>query len=234
MKLSPTAGAVAAPFAIAPLMHRKSGRRLDPGCIYPYDLGLRPRYLLRGGDPEDGMSDELQELHEHAEHAHHNPSMAPVSLTMAVLAVFVAVVSLLGHRSHTEEVVLQAKSSDQWAYYQAKNIRQHEDELFADLSAAVASKDAAQLDQFREKSTQEAERYKKDKEEIQGEAKKLEGEVAMERRRADRYDLAEVFLEIGLVITSITLLSERRIFWHLGIFLAVVGVAVAVAGAMVH
>ena len=172
----------------------------------------------------------LQELHEHAEHAHHNPSMAPVSLTMAVLAVFVAVVSLLGHRSHTEEVVLQAKSSDQWAYYQAKNIRQHEDELFADLSAAVASKDAAQLDQFREKSTQEAERYKKDKEEIQGEAKKLEGEVAMERRRADRYDLAEVFLEIGLVITSITLLSERRIFWHLGIFLAVVGVAVAVAG----
>jgi hypothetical protein len=153
---------------------------------------------------------------------------------MAVLAVFVAVVSLLGHRSHTEEVVLQAKSSDQWAYYQAKNIRQHEDELFADLSAAVASKDAAQLDQFREKSTQEAERYKKDKEEIQGEAKKLEGEVAMERRRADRYDLAEVFLEIGLVITSITLLSERRIFWHLGIFLAVVGVAVAVAGAMVH
>jgi hypothetical protein len=207
---------------------------LDPSWVYPYDLGLRPRYLLRGGDPEDGMTDELQELHEHAEHAQHNPSLAPVSLTMAVLAVFVAVVSLLGHRSHTEEVVLQAKSSDQWAYYQAKNIRQHEDELFADLSAAVASKDGAQLDQFRQKSVQEAERYKKDKEEIQGEARKLEGEVAMERSRADRYDLAEVFLEIGLVITSITLLSGRRIFWHLGIFLGAVGVVVAVTGAMVH
>jgi hypothetical protein len=56
----------------------------------------------------------------------------------------------------------------------------------------------------------------------------------MERRRADRYDLAEVFLEIGLVITSITLLSGRRIFWHLGIVLSVVGVVVAVMGAMVH
>src|SRR5256885_11282082 len=75
-------------------------------------------------------ADELQELQENAEHAHHNPSMAPVSLTMAVFAVLVAVASLLGHRAHTEEVVLQAKSSDQWAYYQAKNIRQHEDELF--------------------------------------------------------------------------------------------------------
>ena len=58
------------------------------------------------------MSEELTELQEHAEHAKHDPSLAPVSLTMAVLAVLVAVVTLLGHRAHTEEVVLQAKSSD--------------------------------------------------------------------------------------------------------------------------
>ena len=179
-------------------------------------------------------SDEIQELQEHAEHARENPSLAPVSLTMAVLAVLVAVVSLLGHRAHTEEVVLQAKSSDQWAYYQAKNIRQHEDELFADLSSAVASKDSGVMDKFREKSSQEAERYKHEKTDIQDEARKLGLEVAMERKRADRYDLAEVFLEIGLVITSITLLSGRRIFWHLGIVLSVVGVVVAVRGAITH
>ena len=34
--------------------------------------------------------DELQELQEHAEHAKHDPSMTPISLTMAVLAVVVA------------------------------------------------------------------------------------------------------------------------------------------------
>jgi hypothetical protein len=43
-----------------------------------------------------------------------------------------------------------------------------------------------------------------------------------------------VFLEIGLVITSITLLSGKRIFWYLGIALTVVGVVVAAMGAMVH
>jgi hypothetical protein len=180
------------------------------------------------------MSDELQELQEHAEHAHNDPSLAPVSLTMAVLAVVVAVVSLLGHRAHTEEVVLQAKSSDQWAYYQAKNIREHEDELFADFAAVVGSSDAGAMAKFREKSAQEGERYKHEKGEIQDEARKLEREVAMERSRADRYDLAEVFLEIGLVITSITLLSGRRIFWHLGIVLGVVGVVAAVLGAVLH
>jgi hypothetical protein len=178
-------------------------------------------------------ADELQELQEHAEHAHHNPSLAPVSLTMAILAVLVAVVSLLGHRAHTEEVVLQAKSSDQWSYYQAKNIREHEDIIFSDMAGLLATNDAAAITTAREKYSQEAERYKHDKEEIQKRAQDLEHEVATERSRADRYDLAEVFLEIGLVVTSITLLSGRRIFWHLGIVLSVVGVVVAVA-AVVH
>jgi Domain of unknown function (DUF4337) len=180
------------------------------------------------------MPDEAQELREHAEKAREDKSLAAVSLTMAVLAVFVAVVSLLGHRAHTEEVVLQAKSSDQWAYYQAKNIREHEDQLFSDLAAVVASNDAAAMTKFREKSEQEAERYKHDKEGIQEDARKLEQEVAKERNRADLFDLAEVFLEIGLVVTSITLLSGRRVFWQLGIVLSVVGVVVAVMGLIVR
>ena len=179
-------------------------------------------------------ADELHELQESAEHGHHDPSLAPVSLTMAVLAVLVAVVSLLGHRAHTEEVVLQARSSDQWAYYQAKNIRQHEDELFSGMAGVVNGKDAEGMAKFQEKYSQEAERYKQDKEKIQEGARELEREVGTERKRADRYDLAEVFLEIGLVITSITLLSGRRIFWHLGILMGVVGIAVAITGAVVH
>jgi Domain of unknown function (DUF4337) len=179
-------------------------------------------------------ADELQELQENAQHAHHDPSLAPVSLTMAVLAVLVAVVSLLGHRAHTEEVVLQAKSSDQWSYYQAKNIRQHEDELFSGMAAVVNGNDAGAVAKFREKYSQEAERYKQEKEKIQEDARELEREVVTERKRADRYDLAEVFLEIGLVITSITLLSGRRIFWHLGIVVSVIGIAVAITGAVVH
>ena len=90
------------------------------------------------------------------------------------------------------------------------------------------------MDKFRDKYTQDGERYKQEKSEIQDEARKLETEVAMERNRADRYDLAEVFLEIGLVITSITLLSGRRIFWYLGMLFGVVGVVVAATGALIH
>jgi len=179
-------------------------------------------------------SEELQELKEHAEHAAHDPSLAPVSLTMAILAVLVAVVSLLGHRAHTEEVLLQAKASDQWAYYQAKNIRAHNDRLFAALTAVANSSNPEALAKVREDFQKESDRYQEEQNEIQKEARALEAEVATERRRADRYDLGEVFLEIGLVVTSITLLSGRRVFWHAGLLMGVIGSVMALVGFIVH
>src|ERR1700758_4559551 len=173
------------------------------------------------------MTEELTELQEHAEHAKGDPKLAPVSVTMAILAVLVAIVTLLGHRAHTEEVVLQATASDQWAYYQAKNIRRHEDEIVADVTAVQPTTDAASLAKVRDKYSTEAARYKDDQKGIEDKAREMEAEVATERNRADRFDLAEVFLEVGLVITSITLLSGRKFFWMLGVLLGVIGIGLA-------
>jgi len=179
-------------------------------------------------------SEELHELHEHAEHAKHNPSLAPVSVTMAILAVLVAIVSLLGHRAATEAVLNQAKASDQWAYFQAKNIRGHEDKLFANLTTIVPASNAEALAKMREDYLAEAERYKDDQKEIESEARKLEQEVVLEHKRADRFDLGEVFLEIALVITSITLLSAKRLFWQFGLLLGTIGMVVATTGFLVR
>lgn len=180
------------------------------------------------------MSEEMEELQEHAERAKQNRELAPVSVTMAILAVLVAVAGLLGHRAHTEEVVLQAKASDQWAYYQAKNIRQHLDQLFPDLTSVQSTSDASTLAKLREKYSQEAFRYQNEQRDLEAEARKLEAEVATERNRADRFDLAEVFLEVGLVITSITLLSGRRIYWGVGVMFGLAGVITAATGFLVR
>ena len=180
------------------------------------------------------MSTELQELHEHAEHGAHNPSLAPVSLSMAILSVLVALVTLLGFRSHTEEVTLQGKANDKWAYYQAKDIRLHMDKALADLEGFVATTDAAKAAQAREANLAEAERYRKQVDELQSEAKQLDEETGREGRRGDRYDYGEIFLEVALVVTSITLLSGRRMFWHAGIVLGVIGVVVACTVVLIH
>lgn len=180
------------------------------------------------------MKKEVHEMHEHAEHAKHDPSLVPVTFTMAVLAVFVAVVSLLGHRTHTHELLLQNKATDQWAFFQAKNIRRHSYEQFLDLLSINEAKDQKRVSELREKYSKEVERYRGEQKEIEAEARRLEQEVDVARREADRFDLGEVLLEAALVVTSIALLTQRRIFWRAGVLLGAAGLAVAFTGFWVH
>ena len=95
-------------------------------------------------------------------------------------------------------------------------------------------KDSPQVVKVKEKYSHEIERYDDQKQEIQSEARKYEKEVALEQRKADRFDLGEVLLEAGLVITSMTLITGRRAFWKLGVASATAGVAVAVTGLLVR
>jgi hypothetical protein len=180
------------------------------------------------------MPDELSELQENAEQGRENPSLAPISVTMAILAVCVAIVSLLGHRAHTEELLLQNRATDQWAYYQAKNIRRHNYEMGVDLLSMAEFKDKVQADKVREKYQKEAERYTKEQAEIEEQAKDLEKESALAQRKANRFDLGEVFLEIALVISSLSLLSRKRFYWFLGIASGIVGLSVAATGFLLH
>lgn len=180
------------------------------------------------------MPDEINELKEHAEEGAHEPSLAPVTLTMAVLAVLVAAVTLLGHRAHTEEVILQTRSADQWAYYQAKEIRRRNYELFLDELSVFALQSSQQADTIKEKYAKEIERYKEELKDIEAEANKAEAEVKVEEARADRYDLSEVLLEAALVISSITLLTRKKLFWHFGIVLALTGIVIGITGWLIH
>src|SRR6202453_2562167 len=113
------------------------------------------------------MPDEIGELKEHAEEGAHEPSLAPVTLTIAILAA----VTLRGHRAHTEEVLLQARAADQWAYFQAKEIRRRSYELFLDELSIFSLQDSAHADAIKEKYAKEVERYSEELKDIQAEAK---------------------------------------------------------------
>lgn len=180
------------------------------------------------------MPEELHELHEHAEEGAHAPSLAPVTVTMAILAVLVAALSLLGHRAHTEELLLQTQATDQWAFYQAKDIRRRSYELFLDELSVFSLQSSDEVQKVKEKYTKEVERYREQQKDIEAEAKKAEDEVNVQRRRADRFDLGEVMLEAALVICSITLLTRKRIFWIGGTLLGIAGLAIGSAGLAIH
>jgi chromosome segregation ATPase len=177
--------------------------------------------------------EELNELEEHAETAHEDRGMAPVSLTMAIVAVLVATTSLLGHRAHTEEILLQNKTTDQWAYYQAKNLRLNNLQALNDVLSALEGKNE-KAEQVQKRFEGNIEKYSEEKKEIQDKAHEFEAELQHETQRANRFDLGEVFLEISLVVTSITLLTGRKHYWMLGMVLAAVGMITAATVLLLH
>jgi hypothetical protein len=174
------------------------------------------------------------ELHEGHNPDRDNPLIFSVSITISIMAVLVATVTLLGHRAHTEELLRQSQAADRWAQYQAKSVRLHEAQGFSDVVKLVASLDKEKGEQLREKYSKEVEHYQSDKEDISKEAKDLEAERDLAGRKADRFDGGEALLEIGLVICSITLLTNRRIFWYGGVLVGALGVALALTGFFLH
>ena len=179
----------------------------------------------------------MNELEGHGGHGgehSNNPLVLPVSITISILAVLVAVATLFGHRAHTEELLLQAKASDQWAYYQAKNIRLRELQSLADLLGVVAVDNKDKATEIREKYLNEIERYGGDKEDISKDAKTLEDERDLYQRRADHFDAGEGILEFGLIICSLTLLTNEKFFWFTGILIGLIGVVVVLTGFLVR
>ena len=171
-------------------------------------------------------ANEAQELAEQEEKAREN-NLKPVSFTMAVLAVLVAIVTVMGHRTHTGAVLAQAKASDQWNLYQAKKIRQNDTELATDLLSALAVRDPAAGKKLADGYNSHEAKWTEDLKEEQQEAEALESEVRLAERRANRFDLGEALLEIGLVVSSITLLTRLRSYWYLGLAFGIAGVVVA-------
>ena len=103
------------------------------------------------------VEEELQEQMEKA----HDPFEKHVAGSMAILAAGLAIVSVLGHLATTEEIVNQAKASDQWAYYQAKSIRRYESEIARDILAALAAIQDGRVSEERWQIHERGRRYPK-------------------------------------------------------------------------
>jgi hypothetical protein len=175
------------------------------------------------------MSD-IEELHERAEQGAADARLASVTVSMAILAVFVAAVSLMGERIHANEVLAQSKAADQWAQYQAKVIRERSYEVFLDQLDVFALQNPAHAVDVRKKYNREIDRYNGESKDLQNQANSSEATVATLDRRSNWFDFSDVLLEASLVICSITLLTQKRGYWYFGLLGAAAGILIAAAG----
>jgi hypothetical protein len=167
-----------------------------------------------------GMA-EHEEVEEHVHHAK-EPFDKLVAGTMAGVAALLAIVSVFGQHFTTEKLLRQQQSSDQWSFYQAKNIRHYVADATADLLKQIKG-DPKSI----EKYAKDSGRYEKDMEVIKKQAEGYEKDSEAAGERAENFHLGEVFLEIGIVLSSLAILTKRKAFFYGGAVASIIGIVLA-------
>jgi hypothetical protein len=145
-----------------------------------------------------------------------------IALVTAIFAVVLAITSLGGNNAMKGMLLAQQQSSDQWAYYQSKVMREHlyrttkeQNETALLERGKTMSREAR--DRYAKLAAaygQEEARYRSEKSQIESAAKRLEAERDLNNSKDPYFDYAEVLLQIAIVLSSISILSSSRtVFW---------------------
>ena len=169
----------------------------------------------------------MAELEIHHEGHETDPFGQRIGVMAAIIALFLAAVTIMSHRSHTDAVIYKTEANDKWAFYQAKSIKRAQ----YDIAARVAAQSQSGL---AEEFHKESERYKREDAEIMKEAQEKEAETGLAERRALKYDFGEGLLELGLVLCSLYFISKKKLFPAVGIVSAVAGVLIASTALFLH
>ena len=149
-----------------------------------------------------------------------------VAITIAILAAILSFISNHGDDAKTDAILKTTEASNQWAFFQAKSIKEHIDNGNASLAALLTAD--AERDKIIGRLNEEAKRYKAEKTEIELDAKKLTAESKAATSVNNRCDLASLILQLSIILSSVAILSRWKPMWYFGIF---VGVGGAVIGA---
>jgi hypothetical protein len=207
---------------------------------------LSARHFARAGVIDKGFAVEAHEAHEigdtiaegsHPEHAGHEEAGAGfrrvAAVILGVIAMMLAIASLLGEAAMKDTINFNIKASDTYAFYQARNERQTATQLAADqLQALIASHPdwsaAARASAEKLISDYHATvaRYESDPKTGDGKRELLQKARDYEKKR-DRaqqedtnYDYSRALFQIAIVLGSVSIVALSRPLLWLGCGLA--------------
>jgi len=153
-----------------------------------------------------------------------------VALTTVVLAVCATLATFNGAKYSTRSILSQTQAANAWAYYQSKSIKGYiyENQLESielemkksKLPPTVAQAYEKRLDSYRQK----IKKYDEEKADISREAKRLETVRDEAQRHSGIFGIAVIFLQIAILLCSISALMKKKYLWILGSCTGVVGV----------
>jgi uncharacterized membrane protein len=167
-----------------------------------------------------------------------------VALSTAFMAVLAAFAGLLAGHHANEALIERAKSSDQWNFYQAKNLKQeilvNTDQILRAIRAAAPVDHAASPVAGNSQGTpapdspadhsKDIARYEKEKAEIKKTAE--ENEHASQAHLDKHVPLASAVtaFQIAIAISAIAILTRRKPLWYGGLLLTAIGIVFLILG----
>lgn len=143
-----------------------------------------------------------------------------VSLMVVVLAVATGIGSLKAGGFSTRVVLNQGLASDQWAYYQAKSIKQRIAEM--EMRSATGTVATAAAD--------DVIRYKNDQKVAQAKAEHLEALRDGFAKHGPPLGFGIALLQISIALASVCLLTKRKALWAASGLLGAIGIAYVIYG----
>lgn len=155
-----------------------------------------------------------------------------LAMTTVILAVCATLSTFKGGSYSTRSVISQAQASDQWSYFQAKNIRENlyllqKEKLQLEMDLLPLGSNQKVRERYQTAITAadtKDKKYEKEKSEIQLEAKRLENQRDEAQRHAKPFGLAVIFLQVAILISSIAGLLKRKEIWYLALPLGILGI----------
>lgn len=146
-----------------------------------------------------------------------------VALSTALMAVLAAVAGLLAGHHANEALIERVKASDQWNFYQAKNLKQaiavNTGQV---LEAVTGKKDSAHV--------AEIARYDKEKAAIQKEAEADEQRSESHLGKHVPLASAVTAFQIAIAVSAIAILTRRKKLWFGSLILTAIGIVFLVLG----
>lgn len=167
----------------------------------------------------------------HADNAEHKR----IGIVIAVIAVIMAIVTALANGEANKVIVKEVQASNGYAWYQAKRQRTYMNDLELkriafELAGNPAEAQRKLLEQQAAKLDAKSKEYDAENKDIlaKAEGDKLAAETATHRHHWFEY--GEILLHIAVVLCSLTLLTDQKLFFHLGVLATFAGVLLAVYG----
>ena len=136
-----------------------------------------------------------------------NPFEKRVALTIALLAVVLALVENLGDNAKTSAILKTNEAANQWSYYQSKSIKQKLYETESRLVGFLSTANEESQAKTKAEIASVVARYQAEKGEIRQSAERLVAEAEANSRVNDRCDLASLLLQVAVVVCSVSILS---------------------------